>query len=38
MTAEENIKRIKKEVSQWPKWKLNNTLLVFSEYQRKLKD
>lgn len=35
LTAIENIARIKKEVSKWPKWKLANTLLAFSEYQRK---
>ena len=33
--AIKNIKKIAKEVAKWPKWKLNNTLLQFSEYQRK---
>ena len=33
--ALENIRNVSAEVRQWPRWKLNNTLLAFSEYQRK---
>ena len=31
----ENIEKISAEVEEWPKWKLHNTLLAFSEYQSK---
>ena len=30
-----NIKKIAAEIKTWPRWKLENTLLQFSEYQRK---
>ena len=33
--AEENIKRSSLEVRNWPEWKFKNTMLAFSEYQRK---
>lgn len=33
--ALENIKQSSIEVKNWPDWKLKNTLLAFSEYQRK---
>ena len=33
--ALENIKQSSVEVKSWPEWKLKNTLLAFSEYQRK---
>ena len=35
LDALENIRSVSAEVRRWPKWKLNNTLLAFSEYQRK---
>ena len=35
LDAEETIKRSSLEVESWSEWKLKNTLLAFSEYQRK---
>ena len=32
------IKQARKEVATWPEWKIKNTMLCFSEYQRKLKE
>ena len=36
-TFEKSIKQARREVATWPEWKIKNTLLCFSEYQRKQK-
>ena len=37
-TFEKSIRQARREVATWPEWKIKNTLLCFSEYQRKQKE
>ena len=37
-TVEKYIKQARREVATWPEWKIKNTMLCFSEYQRKQKE
>ena len=34
-TFEKYINQAREEVATWPEWKIKNTMLCFSEYQRK---
>ena len=35
LNISDTIRQAHEEVDKWPKWKLRNTLLAFSEYQEK---